>query len=91
MVFDVIPFYEIKSIWIGKCNEGRCLDIENDKRAFSKRVENEICPGFVGSSQESALMFLQNVTGSSKGSPETEAGADNLHYIKTSGLGDPDQ
>ena len=26
MVFDVIPFYEIKSIWIGKCNEGRCLD-----------------------------------------------------------------
>ena len=25
MVFDVIPFYEIKSIWIGKCNEGKCF------------------------------------------------------------------
>ena len=56
MVFDVIPFYEVKSIWIGKCNEGKCLDIENVKRAYSKCVENEICPGFVGSSQESALM-----------------------------------
>ena len=27
-------------------------------------------------------MFLQNVTGVIEGSPETEAGADNLHYIK---------
>ena len=33
MVFNVIPFYEIKSIWIGKCNEWRCLNIENVKRA----------------------------------------------------------
>ena len=82
MVFDVIPCYEIKSIWIGKCNEGRCLDIENVKRAYSKCVENKICPGFVGSSQESALMFLQNVTKVIEGSPETEAGADNLHYVK---------
>ena len=82
MVFDVIPFYEIKSIWIGKCNEGRCLDIENVRRAYSKCVENEICPGFVGSSQGSALMFLQNVTKVIEGSPETEAGADNLHYVK---------
>ena len=46
MVFDVIPFYEVKSIWIGKCNEGKCLDFENVKRAYSKCVENEICPGF---------------------------------------------
>ena len=82
MVFDVIPFYEIKSRWIGKCNEGRCLDIKNVKRAYSKCVENEICPGFVGSSQESALMFLQNVRGVIEGSPETEAGAGNLHYVK---------
>ena len=22
MVFDAIPFYEVKSIWIGKCNDG---------------------------------------------------------------------
>ena len=82
MVFDVVPFYETKPIWIGKCNEGRCLDIENIKRAYSKCLENAICPGFVGSSQESALMFLQNVTGVIEGSSETEAGADNLHYIK---------
>ena len=82
MVFDVTPFYEIKSIWIGKCNEGKRLDIENVRQAYSKCVENEICPGFVGSSQESALMFLQNVTKVIEGSPETEAGADNLHYVK---------
>ena len=63
MVFDVIPFYEVKSIWIGKCNEGRCLDFEYVKRAYSKCVENEICPGFVGSSQESALMFLRTLQG----------------------------
>ena len=75
MVFDAIPFYEVKSIWIGKSNEGRCLEIEDVKRAHSKCVKNEICPGFVGSSQESALMFLQE-------SPETEAGADNLHYVR---------
>ena len=47
MVFDVVPFFEVKSIWIGKCNEGRCLEIEDVKRAYSKCVENEICPGFV--------------------------------------------
>ena len=41
-VFDVILFYEVKSIWIGKCNEGRCLDIENVKRAYSKCVENHV-------------------------------------------------
>ena len=82
MVFDVIPFYEVKSIWIGKSNEGRCLEIEDVKRAYSRRVENEICPGFVGSSQESALMFLQNVAKVIEGSPETEAGADNLHYVQ---------
>ena len=82
MAFDVIPFYEVKSIWIGKCNDERCLDYEHVKRAYSKCVENEICPGFVGSSQESALMFLQNITGVIEGSPETEAGADNLHNIK---------
>ena len=41
MVFDIIPFYEIKSIRVGKCNEGKCLDIENVKRAYSKCVENE--------------------------------------------------
>ena len=64
MVFDVIPFYEVKSIWIGKSNGGRCLEYEDVKRAYSKCVKNEICPGFVDSS------------------PETEAGADNLHYIK---------
>ena len=27
-------------------------------------------------------MFLQNVTKVIEGSPETEAGADNLHYVK---------
>ena len=78
MVFEVIPFYEAKSIWI----EGNCLNIEDVKRAYSKCVENEICPGFVGSSQESALMFIQNVAKVIEGSPETEAGADNLHYVK---------
>ena len=74
----------VKSIWIGKCNEGKCLDIEDVKRACSKCVENEICPGFVGSFQESALMFLQNVAKVTEGSPESEAGADNLHlhYVK---------
>ena len=82
MVFDVIPFYEIKSIWIGQRSDGRCLNIGNVKRAYSKCVESDICPGFVGSSQESALMFLQNVTRVIEGSPETEASADNLHYIK---------
>ena len=82
MVFDVIPFYEVKSIWVGKSNEGRCLQIEDVKRAYSKCVENEICPGFVGSSQESALMFLQNVAKVIEGSPETEAGTDDLHYVQ---------
>ena len=47
MVFDVIPFYKIKPIWIGKCNEGKCLDIKNVKRAYSKCVENEICVSLV--------------------------------------------
>ena len=74
-------FYEVKSIWIGKCNEGHYLNIEDVKRAYSKCVENEICPGFVGSSQESALMFIQNVAKVIE-SPETEAGADNLRYVK---------
>ena len=45
-------------------------------------MENEICPGFVNSSQESAAMFLQNVAKINERMPETEAGADNLHYIK---------
>ena len=75
-------FYEVKSIWIGKCNDGKCLNIEDVKRAYSKCVENEICPGFVGSSQESALMFLQNVAKVIEGSPETEADADNVHYVQ---------
>ena len=44
-------------------------------------MENEICPGFVNSSQESAAMFLQNVTKISERMAETETGADNLHYI----------
>ena len=70
MVFDVVPFYEVKSIWIGKSNEGKCLEIEDVKRAYSKCVENEICPGFVGSSQESAKIFLQNMV--IEESPETE-------------------
>ena len=61
MVFDVIPFYEVKSIWIGKSNGGKRLEYEDVKRAYSKCVENKICPGFVDSSQESAAMFLQNV------------------------------
>ena len=82
MVFDVIPFYEVKSIWIGKSNGGKCLEYESTKRAYSKCVENEICPGFVGSSQESATMFLQNVAKVIAGMPETEAGADNLHYVQ---------
>ena len=82
MVFDVVPFYEVKSIWIGKSNEGKCLEIEGVKRAYSKCVENEICPGFVGSSQESAAMFLQNVAKVIEGLPEAEAGADNLHYVQ---------
>ena len=82
MVFDVIPFYEVKSIWIGKSNGGKCLEYESVKRAYSKCVENEICPGFVGSSQESAAMFLQNVAKIIEGMPETEAGADNLHYVQ---------
>ena len=82
MVFDVIPFYEIKSIWIGKSSGGKCLEYEGVKRAYSKCVENEICPGFVNSSQESAAMFLQNVAKINERIPETEAGADNLHYIK---------
>ena len=50
------------------------------KRAYSKCVENEICPGFVNFLQESAAMFLQNVTKISERMPETET-ADNLHYI----------
>ena len=82
MVFDVIPFYEVKSIWIGKSNGGKRLEYEDVKRAYSKCVENEICPGFVDSSQESAAMFLQNVAKINERMPETEAGADNLHYIK---------
>ena len=82
MVFDVIPFYEVKSIWIGKSNGGKCLEYESVKRAYSKCVENEICPGFVGSSQESAAMFLQNVAKIIEGMPETEAGADNLHCVQ---------
>ena len=81
MVFDVIPFYEVKSIWIGKSNGGKRLEYVDIKRAYSKCVENEICPGFVNSSQESAAMFLQNVTKISERMPETETGADNLHYI----------
>ena len=82
MVFDVIPFYEVKSIWIGKSNGGKCLEYESIKRAYSKCVENEICPGFVASSQESATMFLQNVAKIIEGMPETEAGADKLHYVQ---------
>ena len=82
MVFDVVPFCEVKSIWIGKSNEGKCLEIEDVKRAYSKCVENEICPGFVGSSQESAITFLQNIAKVIEESPEMEAGADNLHYIR---------
>ena len=81
MVFDVIPFYEVKSIWIGKSNGGKRLEYVDVKRAYSKCVENEICPGFVNSSQESAAMFLQNVTKISERMAETETGADNLHYI----------
>ena len=38
MVFDVIPFYEVKSIWIGKSNGGKCLEYESVKRAYSKCV-----------------------------------------------------
>ena len=45
MVFDVIPFYEVKSF--GKSNGGKRLEYADTKRAFSKCVENEICPGFV--------------------------------------------
>ena len=82
MVFDVVPFYEVKSIWIGKSNGGKRLEYGDIKRAYSKCVENEICPGFVNSSQESAAMFLQNVAKINERMPETEAGADNLHYIK---------
>ena len=81
MVFDVVPFYEVKSIWIGKSNGGKRLEHADTKRAYSKCVENEICPGFVNSSQESAAMFLQNVAKISERMPETETGADNLHYI----------
>ena len=69
----------MKLIWIGKSNGGRCLEYESAKRAYSKCVENEICPGFVGSSQESATMFLQNVAKVIEGMPETEAGADNRY------------
>ena len=69
-------------IWIGKSNGGKRLEYGDTKRAYSKCVENEICPGFVNSSQESAAMFLQNVAKINKRMPETEAGADNLHYIK---------
>ena len=82
MVFDVIPFYEVKSIWIGKSRGGKCLEYGDVNRAYSKCVENKICPGFVNSSQESAAMFLQNVAKINERMPETEAGADNLHYIK---------
>ncbi|CAJ1381250.1 unnamed protein product [Effrenium voratum] len=82
MVFDVVPFYEVKSIWIGRSNGGKRLEYVDVKRAYSKCVENEICPGFVNSSQESAAMFLQNVTKISERMPETETGADNLHYIR---------
>ena len=71
MVFDVIPFYEVKSIWIGKSNEGKCLQIKDVERAYSRCVENEICAGFVGSS---AIIFLQNIAKVIEESPETEAG-----------------
>ena len=82
MVCDVIPFYEVKSIGIGKSNGGKRLEYEDVKRAYSKCVENKICPGFVDSSQESAAIFLQNVAKINERMPETEAGADNPHYIK---------
>ena len=36
MVFDVIPFYEIKSIWIGKCNKGDAWT----SRTSSGRTQN---------------------------------------------------
>ena len=44
MVFDVIPFYEVKSIWIGKSNGGRRLEYADVKRAYSKCVENATHP-----------------------------------------------
>ena len=59
MVFDVIPFYEVKSTRIGKSNGGKRLEYGDVKRAYSKCVENEICPGFVNSSQESAARFAK--------------------------------
>ena len=45
MVFDVIPFKEVKSIWIGKSNGGKRLEYGNVKRAYSKRVENKTKAG----------------------------------------------
>ena len=66
---------------LAKATEGGALEYADVKRAYSKCVENEICPGFVNSSQESAAMFLQNVTKISERMAETEIGADNLHYI----------
>ena len=45
MVFDVIPFYEVKSIWIGKSNGGKRLEHEHVKRACSKCVFRRFLPG----------------------------------------------
>ena len=50
MVFDVVPFCEVKSIWIGKSNGGKRLEYADTKRAYLKCVENKIYPGFVNSS-----------------------------------------
>ena len=76
MVFDVIPFYRVKS----RSNGGRCLEYDV-KRAYLKNCRKQDLSG-VDSSQESAAMFLQNVAKINERMPETEAGADNLRYIK---------
>ena len=76
MVFDVIPFYEVKSIWIGKSNGGNAWSTLTPRGRTRSvwRTRSALASA-------TAAMFLQNVTKISERMPETETGADNLRYI----------
>ena len=74
MVFDVIPFYEVKSIWIGKSNGGKRLEYGDVKMCGKRDLSGfrQLLPG-IGCDVPPERREDQ---------PETKAGADNLHYIK---------
>ena len=76
MVFDVIP----NQVHMDRQVQRREMPRTSARTRNASRTRD--LSWFRGSSQESALMFLQNVTKGIEGSPETEAGADNLRYIK---------